>query len=243
MRPRRTAIVPHMIWGTAIASIIPSQLVGCGGSATEPGAAGSVNHAGSGGHAGHIAEGGKNEGYGGYIVLAIRAFGGDGPAFGGAPSGGTGGAEVLMAGTGGYPAGTGGHAAGAGGHAAGTGGHAAGVGWPCSRHGWPCSRHGWRCSRHGWQRSRHGWLSRQESGSWQWRVLHRAGRSRFRWQQPVTTELVHGDVRLTRVLSNTPLSDVHDQAIAGVADARFARGALVTLRARAVPGRGAGLGA
>ena len=31
----------------------------------------------------------------------------------------------------------------------------------------------------------------------------------------MTTEPVHGDVRLTRVLSNTPLSDVHDQAIAG----------------------------
>src|SRR3954454_24415529 len=101
MRPRRTAIVPNMIWGTAMASIIPGQLVACGGSASESGPASSAGHAGSAGHSGHTgSEGGKSEGYAGYIVLAIRAFGGDGPDFGGAPNGGVGGVEVLMAGAG-----------------------------------------------------------------------------------------------------------------------------------------------
>ena len=50
MRSRRTAIVPQMIWGTAIASIVPSQLVACGGSSSDPGSAAGGDQAGSAGH-------------------------------------------------------------------------------------------------------------------------------------------------------------------------------------------------
>ncbi|HEY0469371.1 MAG TPA: hypothetical protein VGC79_34515 [Polyangiaceae bacterium] len=86
MRPRRTAIVPNMIWGTAIASIVPSQLVACGGSASV-GDGESADHGGSGGHSGHRAgnaagEGGSagkhsSAGHGGFfIALAAAAFGG-----------------------------------------------------------------------------------------------------------------------------------------------------------------------
>src|SRR6478735_6590304 len=107
MRPRRTAIVPNMIWGTAIASIIPSQLVACGGSASESGSAGSTqagagDHAGSAGHSGQSgAAGNPPQGYAGYIVLAIGAFGGAGAGFGAASGAGAGGSEVMMAGSGG----------------------------------------------------------------------------------------------------------------------------------------------
>lgn len=136
MAARRTAIVPKMIWGTAIASVIPAQLIACGGSSSESPSgdhAGSGNHAGSAGHtsenggaAGH-GEGGHSEGGHGYIVLAIGAFGGaDAP--GGRSGGGTGGTEVMMAGSGGHSAGMAGHSAGMAGHSAGVGGSAAGSG-------------------------------------------------------------------------------------------------------------------
>ena len=121
MRPRRTAIVPNMIWGTAIASIVPSQLVACGGTTVEQGSGGSGGQS-SAGHSGRSAgEGGKIQGYAGYIVLAIGAFG---PDFAGAPGSGAGGSDVMIAGAGGSGAGTGGSAAGAGGSAAGAGGSA-----------------------------------------------------------------------------------------------------------------------
>ena len=117
MGPRRTAIVPKMIWGTAIASIVPSQLVACGGATSEPGpsgqaGSGQASNAGQTGSAGQAGRTITLEGYSGYTVLAVKAFGGAGPALGG-----TGGSEVMLAGAGGSAAGTGGSAAGAGGSA------------------------------------------------------------------------------------------------------------------------------
>jgi hypothetical protein len=106
MRARRTAIVPNMIWGTAMASIVPLQLTACGGSSNDPGSAGSagqVNHAGSTGQCGHAnaGAGGTSQGFAGYIVLAIAAFGNEG---GSLPGAGTGGSEVMLGGSGGESA-------------------------------------------------------------------------------------------------------------------------------------------
>jgi hypothetical protein len=106
MRARRTAIVPNMIWGTAMASIVPLQLTACGGSSNDPGSGGSagqVNHAGSTGQGGHAnaGAGGTDQGFAGYIVLAIAAFGNEG---GGPPDNGTGGSDVMLGGSGGESA-------------------------------------------------------------------------------------------------------------------------------------------
>jgi hypothetical protein len=110
MRARRTAIVPNMIWGTAMASIVPLQLTACGGSSNDPGSGGSagqVNHAGSTGQGGHAnaGAGGTDQGFAGYIVLAIAAFGNEG---GSLPGAGTGGSDVMLGGSGGESAGSGG---------------------------------------------------------------------------------------------------------------------------------------
>jgi len=120
MRPRRTAFVPNMIWGTAIASIVPSQLVACGGSSSEPGPGGGGDHAGMGSAGDSNGQAGAIHGNAGsgYIVLAIGAFGNGGSSF----SAGSGGTEVMMtAGTGGSSVGTGGSSAGAGGKGIGIG--------------------------------------------------------------------------------------------------------------------------
>ena len=105
MRARRTAIVPNMIWGSAALSIIPLQLTACGGSSSDPGpgtggSSGQANHAGSPGQGGHAGAGvgGFDQGFAGYIVLAIAAFGNEG---GGPPNNGTGGSDVMMGGSGG----------------------------------------------------------------------------------------------------------------------------------------------
>jgi hypothetical protein len=110
MRSRRTAIVPNMIWGTAMASIVPLQLAACGGSSSDPGSGGSAgqaNHAGSAGESGHsnAAAGGTDQGFAGYFVLAIAAFGNEGGSLPGAGAGGT---EVMMGGSGGESAAGGG---------------------------------------------------------------------------------------------------------------------------------------
>ncbi|HEY1536433.1 MAG TPA: hypothetical protein VGF76_20575 [Polyangiaceae bacterium] len=99
-----------MIWGTALASIVPLQLTACGGSSSEPGSggnAGQANHAGGAGESGHsnVGGGGTDQGIAGYFVLAIAAFGNDG---GGLPGAGTGGSDVMMGGSGGETAGSGG---------------------------------------------------------------------------------------------------------------------------------------
>src|SRR5882724_3915487 len=99
MRARRTAIVPNMIWGTAMASIVPLQLTACGGSSSDPGpaagASGHANQAGNAGQGGQSPAGaGGNLGFAGYIVLAIAAFGNEG----GAPPSGSGGTDVMMGG-------------------------------------------------------------------------------------------------------------------------------------------------
>ena len=97
MRSRRTAIVPRVLMGTAAAGLVPLQLAACSGSSTTDsgsgGSGGETSQAGAAGHTGGSNAGGNTHGYGGFIALAIAAYGN----FGGTVAiAGTGGTEVMM---------------------------------------------------------------------------------------------------------------------------------------------------
>ena len=106
MRSRRTAIVPRVLMGTAVAGIVPMQLAACSGSSTtdsgSSGSGGQTSHAGAAGHAGSTSSGGSPTGFGGYIALAVAAYGNFGGTLAIAGHGGTGGhggTEVMMGGS------------------------------------------------------------------------------------------------------------------------------------------------
>ncbi len=123
MRPRRTAIVPRVLFGTAVVGLVPLEVGACGGTAESDGggsnhagatgvpagAGGGTNHAGATGvpagagggtnHAGasgSTSHAGAPQG-GGYIVLGGAFNGGSGAS----GNGGHAGTEVAMAGEGG----------------------------------------------------------------------------------------------------------------------------------------------
>ncbi|MES1178047.1 MAG: hypothetical protein ABUL62_27235 [Myxococcales bacterium] len=107
MRPRRTAIVPRVLFGTAVVGLVPLEVGACGGTAESDGggsnhagatgvpagAGGGTNHAGASGSTSHA---GAPQG-GGYIVLGGAFNGGSGAS----GNGGHAGTEVAMAGEGG----------------------------------------------------------------------------------------------------------------------------------------------
>ena len=100
MRSRRTAIVPRVLLGTAAAGLVPLQLAACSGSSTTDsgsgGSGGETSHAGAAGHTGGSNAGGHTQGFGGFIALAVAAYGNFGGTVPIAGTGGQGGTEVMM---------------------------------------------------------------------------------------------------------------------------------------------------